>query len=109
MLADPVRRQVVELLASGERSAGEIGRRFAITQPSMSRHLGVLRDAGWVRVRVDANRRIYSLDPRPLEAIESWAARHLAVWHAKFDRLADHLDAMEAEEKMIKGSTSDAR
>ena len=65
----------------------------------MSRHLKVLRDARIVNVEVDANRRIYSLNPRPLEEIESWAARHLEIWHAKFDKLGAHLDAMEASDR----------
>ncbi|MCI0778174.1 MAG: winged helix-turn-helix transcriptional regulator [Chloroflexi bacterium] len=97
-LADPVRRQVVELLADEERTAGEIGERFAIAQPSMSRHLRVLREAGVVSVRADGNRRIYSLNPRPLEEIEGWAARHLEKWHRKFDRLGSYLDQMGAAE-----------
>jgi DNA-binding transcriptional ArsR family regulator len=99
VLADPVRRQVVELLAEGERSAGEIGERFPIAQPSMSRHLRVLREAGVVRVRVDATRRMYSLNPQSLEEVERWAARHLALWHKKFDKLGEHLDAMAAAER----------
>ncbi len=99
VLADPTRRQVVELLADHERSAGEIGERFAIAQPSMSRHLRVLREAGIVSVRTDGSRRIYTLNPRPLEEIESWASRQLAMWHEKFDRLGRHLDEMETAEK----------
>ncbi len=98
-VADPVRRQVIELLARGERSAGEIGEFFPIAQPSMSRHLRVLRNAGIVNVRADATRRIYSLNPRPLEEIESWAARHLKMWREKFDKLGQHLDAMAAAEE----------
>ena len=97
-LADPVRRQVVELLADDERSAGEIGERFEIAQPSMSRHLRVLRESGLVTVRVEANRRIYSLNPRPLEEVEDWAGRHVRAWKRKFDRLGAHLDQMEAAE-----------
>jgi len=96
VLADPVRRQVVELLSEGERSAGEIVAHFEISQPSVSRHLKVLREAGLVNVQVDANRRIYSLNPKPLEQVEDWAARHLAMWHRHFDRLGAHLDQMEA-------------
>lgn len=98
VLADPVRRQVVELLAERERSAGEIVDQFDISQPSVSRHLKVLREAGLVNARVDANRRIYSLNPRPLEEVEEWAAKHLAQWHRAFDRLGAHLDQMEAAE-----------
>lgn len=98
-VADPIRRKVIELLARGERSAGEIGEFFPIAQPSMSRHLRVLRNAGIVSVRVDATRRIYSLNPRSLEEIESWAARHIEMWHKRFDKLGQHLDAMAMAKK----------
>ncbi len=98
-LADPVRRQVVELLAGGERSAGEIVDEFEISQPSVSRHLRILRETGLVDVRVDANRRIYRLNIQPLEEVEDWAARHVQMWKEKFDKLGAHLDAMAAEEE----------
>jgi DNA-binding transcriptional ArsR family regulator len=98
-VADPVRRHVIEILAQGERSAGEIGELFPIAQPSMSRHLRVLRSAGIVNVRAEATRRIYSLNPRPLEEIESWAARHLEMWHDRFDKLGRRLDVMAAKEE----------
>jgi DNA-binding transcriptional ArsR family regulator len=103
VLADPIRRQVIELLARGERSAGEIGEVFPIAQPSMSRHLRVLRNAGIVHVRADTTRRIYSLNPRPLEEIEGWAARHLKMWHERFDKLGRRLDAMAAAEMKQQG------
>ena len=103
VVADPIRRQVVELLAKGERSAGEIGELFPIAQPSMSRHLRVLRDAGIVNVRAEATRRIYSLNPRPLEEIEGWAARHLKMWHDRFDKLGQHLDAMATAAEKQRG------
>jgi DNA-binding transcriptional ArsR family regulator len=90
---------VIELLARGERSAGEIGELFPIAQPSMSRHLRVLRNAGIVNVRADATRRIYSLNPRSLQEIERWAAHHLKMWHGRFDKLGRHLDAMAAAEQ----------
>jgi len=109
-VADPIRRQVVELLAQGERSAGELGERFPIAQPSMSRHLRVLREAGLVTVHADATRRIYSLNPRTLEEIERWAARHLEMWRERFDRLGKHLNAMAAAEKRINsGGSLDGR
>lgn len=104
-LADPVRRQVVELLADGEHSAGDIAGRFEISQPSVSRHLRVLRESGLVSVRVDATRRIYSLNPKPLEEVEHWAARHLQIWHQKFDKLGNHLDAMQAAEEAGRRAT----
>jgi DNA-binding transcriptional ArsR family regulator len=87
-LADPTRRQILELLVSGERSAGEIAREFTMTQPAISQHLRTLRDAGLVRVRTDAQRRIYSLDARGLAEIDAWVSRYRAFW-------SNHLDALE--------------
>ena len=87
-LADPTRRRIVELLAKREHSAGDLARRFAMTQPAVSQHLRALRDAGLVRVRQDAQHRIYSLDPRGLAEIEGWLARYRTFW-------TKHLDALE--------------
>jgi len=87
-LADPTRRRIVELLARGERSAGDLGRKFAITQPAVSQHLRALRDAGLVRVRHDAQRRMYSLDPQGLAKIDAWLSRYRLFW-------TKHLDALE--------------
>lgn len=86
-LADPTRRQIVELLARGERSAGDLARRFTITQPAVSQHLRALRDAGLVRVRRDAQRRIYSLDARGLAEIDAWLSRYRAFWSTRLDAL----------------------
>jgi DNA-binding transcriptional ArsR family regulator len=90
-LADPTRRRIVELLAKGERSAGDLGRRFAITQPAVSQHLRTLRDAGLVRVRQDAQRRIYSLNGRGLAEIEAWLSRYRAFWTRHLDTLEQAL------------------
>jgi DNA-binding transcriptional ArsR family regulator len=87
-LADPTRRRIVELLAKSERSAGDLGRRFAITQPAVSQHLRALRDAGLVKVRQDAQRRMYSIDGRGLAQIDAWLSRYRAFW-------TTHLDALE--------------
>jgi DNA-binding transcriptional ArsR family regulator len=86
-LADPTRRQIVELLAKGERSAGELAGRFTLTQPAVSQHLRALRDAGLVRVRRDAQRRIYSLDARGLAKIDAWLSRYRAFWTRRLDAL----------------------
>jgi len=86
-LADPTRRRIVELLAKGERSAGELGRRFAISQPAVSQHLRTLRDAGLVRVRQDAQRRIYSLDARGLAEIDAWLSRYRTFWTTRLNAL----------------------
>ena len=84
-LADPTRRRIVEMLAASELPAGEIARRFDMTAPAVSQHLKLLRDAGLVSVRRDAQRRIYSLDPAGLAELDAWLARYRRFWH---DRLA---------------------
>ena len=86
-LSDPTRRHIVELLADGERSAGELARRFTLTQPAVSQHLRTLRDAGLVRVRRDAQRRIYSIDGRGLAEIDAWLSRYRTFWNARLDAL----------------------
>jgi len=87
-LADPTRRQIVEMLADGERSAGDLARRFAMTQPAVSQHLKALRDAELVRVRQDAQRRMYSLNANGLAEIDAWLSRYRRFW-------TKHLDALE--------------
>ena len=87
-LADPTRRHIVEMLAEGEHAAGEIAGQFAISQPAVSQHLKTLHRAGLVRVRRDAQRRIYALDPRGLAAIDAWLAHYRRFW-------TTHLDALE--------------
>lgn len=74
-LADPHRRRLLELLAAGERSAGELAAEFAITRPGVSRHLRVLREAGLVRARGEGQRRLYSVDPAPLAEVDDWLGR----------------------------------
>ena len=77
MLADPTRRQVVELLATGERTAGEIAERFPQSRPAMSRHLRLLREAGVVTSRAEGTRRLYALNRAPLADLEAWLAQRL--------------------------------
>jgi DNA-binding transcriptional ArsR family regulator len=89
-LADPTRRRVVELLRSGEQSAGELGRHFPISQPGMSRHLRVLREAGLVRSRDAGRQRLYALEPGPLADLDTWLSPFRATW-------AQRLDALETE------------
>lgn len=99
VLADPVRQQIVELLAGGERTAGEIAERFSISRPAISRHLRVLRESGLARVRVDAQRRVYHLDPAPLREAGAWIERQRQRWEARLDALGAHLDEMAREEQ----------
>ena len=86
-LADPTRRQIVELLAGGEYAAGDLVRRFDLSQPAVSQHLGKLQKAGLVRVRRDAQRRIYALDPRGLAQIDAWLAHYRRFWTSRLDAL----------------------
>ena len=90
-LADPTRRRIVELLAAGERTAGEIAGEFAVSRPAVSRHLRVLRDTGLVRYRGEAQRRVYALDPGPLAALDAWLARYRPFWQNRLDALGTEL------------------
>lgn len=90
-LADPTRRAIVELLASGDLPAGDIGRRFPISAPAVSQHLRTLRDAGLVQVRVEGQRRIYSLDPDGLAALDAWLHKMRSFWSRRLDRLEREL------------------
>lgn len=95
VLADPVRRDILAMLAAGELSAGDITERFPISQPAVSRHLKVLREAGLTDVRVEGQRRIYALTPAPLLEVEQWLAQQRAVWERRLDALGAHLDRMK--------------
>ncbi len=90
-LADPTRRRIVELLGRGERSAGELVDEFEVSAPAISQHLKALREAGLVRVRVDAQRRIYALDPAGLEEIDAWLASVRRFWSGRLDALEREL------------------
>jgi DNA-binding transcriptional ArsR family regulator len=79
-LADPTRRRIVELLADGERSAGEIASQFSTSRPGVSRHLRVLRERGLVQAREQGQRRLYSLDPAPLVELDAWLERYRVFW-----------------------------
>ncbi|WP_040338750.1 ArsR/SmtB family transcription factor [Candidatus Blastococcus massiliensis] len=89
-LADPVRRELVALLAHGEVSAGELADRFPVSRPAVSRHLRVLREAGLVRSRTEGRHRLYALDPRPLREIDDWLEPYRDLW-------AQRLDALDTE------------
>ena len=86
-LGDPTRRKIVEMLATRELPAGEIARRFDMTAPAVSQHLKLLRDAGLVHVRRDAQRRIYALDPSGLAELDAWLARFRRLWATRLDGL----------------------
>lgn len=97
-LSDPNRRRMLEMLAGREMTAGAIGAAFRITAPAVSQHLKALREAGLVRVRREAQWRIYSLNPDTLEAIEDWAARLRGFWKARLDNLENELSKTEQDD-----------
>ncbi|HEY2752804.1 metalloregulator ArsR/SmtB family transcription factor [Phenylobacterium sp.] len=94
-LADKTRREIITLLASGERSAGDLSSRFDMAGPSVSRHLKVLRESGLISYRQQAQSRFYQLEPARLEEVRQWAQAQLDLVSARFDRLAAHLDRMK--------------
>ncbi len=92
VVAEPTRRRILDLLLTGERAVGELVAELAMSQPAVSRHLRVLRDAGLVATRTDAQRRLYRLDARPLAAVDEWLEPYRRLWAGRLDRLARHLD-----------------
>jgi len=97
ILAEPNRRAMLSLLATSERSVGELERQLRMPQPSVSKHLRVLREAGFVESRVDAQRRVYRLRHEPLMEVDSWLAPFRRFWSAHIDALERHLDRMERQ------------
>ena len=95
IIAEPNRRAILSLLASSEQSVGEIERQLFMPQPTVSKHLRVLRDAGFVEATVDAQRRVYRLKPEPLQEIEEWLAPFRRLWSRHLDALQRHLDRMD--------------
>src|SRR5262247_4567377 len=94
ILAEPNRRALLHLLATSERSVGELERQLRMPQPSVSKHLRVLREAGFVEATVDAQRRLYRLTPEPLKEINDWLAQFRRLWSEHLDALERHLDRM---------------
>jgi DNA-binding transcriptional ArsR family regulator len=93
-LAEPSRRQILDLLLAGEQPVGELVSALSISQPAVSKHLRVLRDAGLVSVRTDAQRRLYRVRPEPLREIDEWLAPYRRLWSERLDALERHLDEM---------------
>lgn len=95
VLAEPHRRRILDLLLVGERSVGDLVAQLPLAQPTVSKHLKVLRHAGLVTVRSDAQRRLYRLRPEPLRELDEWLAPYRAAWADRLDALEAHLDTME--------------
>jgi DNA-binding transcriptional ArsR family regulator len=91
VLAEPNRRQILDMLAERERPVGELVKRLKMSQPAVSKHLRVLRDAGLVTSRVDAQRRCYQLRPQPLTEVDRWLAPYRRFWTRKLDALEESL------------------
>jgi DNA-binding transcriptional ArsR family regulator len=94
-LSDPARRQILELLRESERSVNELVQRLDLSQPGVSKHLRVLREAGLVRVRPDGRRRWYGLRAEPLAELDEWLAPYREYWGGRLDALEQHLDRQE--------------
>jgi DNA-binding transcriptional ArsR family regulator len=96
VLAEPSRRRILDLLRQRPRLVGELARELAASQPGVSKHLRVLREAGLVRVRPEAQRRWYELSPEPLAEIDAWLAPYRRLWSTRLDALERHLDKEES-------------
>src|SRR5215510_15063114 len=110
IVAEPNRRAILNLLLSSERAVGEIERELQLSQPSVSKHLRVLREAGFVESRIEAQRRLYRLRPEPLMELDAWLAPFRRFWSKHVDALERHLDRIEQmaqqEKKKVKGKGS---
>ena len=109
IIAEPNRRAILSLLVSSERSeqsVGEIERQLQMSQPTVSKHLRVLREAGFVEATVDAQRRLYRLKPEPLQEVDAWLAPFRQFWSAHLDALERHLDRMERSARTRKKTTA---
>jgi DNA-binding transcriptional ArsR family regulator len=99
VLAEPTRRQILDLLRDGERSVGDLVGDMGVAQPTVSKHLRVLRDSGLVDVRADAQRRLYRVRPEPLIELDAWLATYRGLWTESLDRLERHLDKKASRRK----------
>jgi len=95
IIAEPNRRAILSLLGSSQQSVGEIERQLHMSQPAVSKHLRVLREAGFVESTVDAQRRLYRLTPEPLQELDDWLAQFRRFWSSHLDALERHLDRMD--------------
>jgi DNA-binding transcriptional ArsR family regulator len=105
-LADPTRRRIVEVLRDGEQQVNDIVEQAGIHQSGVSRHLRILHEAGFVSMRPDGQRRLYSLRPEPFRELEGWLAKYRRLWQARLDRLGA---ALEEQRKRRRASKKEAR
>ena len=104
IIAEPNRRAILSLLASSERSVSELEHALRIPQPYVSKHLRVLREAGFVESRSDAQRRLYRIRPEPLKEVDTWLAPFRRFWSTHLDALERHLDRMDQASRRRKGT-----
>jgi len=105
IIAEPNRRAILILLVSAEQSVGEIERELGMSQPTVSKHLRVLREAGFVESTVDAQRRLYRLRPEPLQEVDAWLDPFRRFWSAHIDALERHLDRMNRSTRKPRKTT----
>src|SRR6201987_3614603 len=105
IIAEPNRRAILNLLVLNQQSVGEIERQLRMSQPTVSKHLRVLRDAGFVESTVDAQRRLYRIRPEPLQEVDAWLAPFRRFWSAHVDALERHLDRMEQSTRTKRKTT----
>ena len=99
VVAEPTRRRILDLLLADERAVGDLVTELAMSQPAVSRHLRVLRDAGLVAARTDAQRRLYRLEAAPLAAMDDWLQPYRRLWAGRLESLARHLDDMDDDDQ----------
>jgi len=109
IIAEPNRRAILSLLVGSQQSVGEIERRLGMTQPTVSKHLRVLREAGFVESTVDAQRRLYRVKPESLQEVDAWLAPFRRLWSTHMDALERHLDRMEQSTAKKKKNEKTAR
>lgn len=109
IIAEPNRRAILSLLVESEQSVGAIERRLRMTQPAVSKHLRVLREAGFVEATVDAQRRVYRLRPEPLQQVDAWLAPFRDFWMPRVDALERHLDRLHPPKRIARKPTRKSR
>ena len=109
IIAEPNRRAILSLLISSQQSVGEIERQLGMPQPTVSKHLRVLREAGFVESRVDAQRRLYRLKPEPFQEVNDWLAQFRRFWCEHVDALERHLDRMDQSTRTKRKTESKRR
>jgi DNA-binding transcriptional ArsR family regulator len=107
VLAEPNRRRILDLVRTAERPVGDLVAALGVSQPAVSKHLRILREAGFVEVRADAQRRLYRVRAEPLRALDEWLEPYRQLWESRLDDLERHLDAMSTP--TIEGGDSDVR